>query len=165
MADQTRRLNDLIDDFNNAMLVTRTPEGELRARPMRIAGHEPDGDLYFATSIESGKVDEMLRYPDVNVAFQGKTEYLSVSGRASLVQDRDKIEKMWEPQWKMWFPEGKEDPNLALIKVHADEGEYWNFETKDTLKFLVEAGKALVKGKQIDYQKTTPGTHGKVDLS
>lgn len=27
---------------------------------------------------------------------------------------------------KSWFPEGKDDPNIALLKVDVDQAEYWD---------------------------------------
>lgn len=40
------KFNDLIADFDTAMLVSRGAGGELRSRPMSIADVEPDGKLW-----------------------------------------------------------------------------------------------------------------------
>lgn len=154
------QFEELIDSFKTAMLVTSTPQGQLRSRPMALAEYNDDGLLYFATTIESGKVNEILRHPGVNVAMQNSSAYLSVSGQAEVMDDRDKIDELWDASWNLWF-EGKDDPNLALIKVHASEGEYWNFETKDKLAFMMEAGKAMITGDTVDYE----GEHGKVRVA
>jgi len=49
-----------------------------------------------------------------------------VSGRASLVKDAARIEEMWSGRLKAWFPDGKKDPDLALLRVQVDRAEYWD---------------------------------------
>src|SRR4051794_18015738 len=64
------RLYDIIKDFDNAVLVTRNAEGKVHARPMAVAEIRPDGDIFFTTDINSPKVAEIARDPDVVVSFQ-----------------------------------------------------------------------------------------------
>jgi general stress protein 26 len=44
-------------------------------------------------------------------------KYLSVSGVAEVCTDRAKIAELWTEEWKLWFPGGKDDANLALLRV------------------------------------------------
>jgi general stress protein 26 len=60
--------------------------------------------------------------------------YVSVSGRASLVRDREKIEELWNPDCEAWFPQGIDDPQLALLRVDATKAEYWDFESSTMLQ-------------------------------
>ena len=46
--------------------------------------------------------------------------------RKGIVDDRAKIEELWSPAMKLFFPGGKDDPNLRLIHVRADSAEYWD---------------------------------------
>jgi general stress protein 26 len=157
--ESQQQFEDLIDSFDNAMLVTQTKNGNLRSRPMALALREKSGDMFFATKADSGKIDEILHHPGVNVSMQSNSAYLSVSGQAELINDQKKVEELWQPGWKRWFEEGKSDPSIVLIKVHATQGEYWNFDTADKLNFLFEAGKAVITGDTIDYDQ---GDHAKV---
>ena len=50
----------------------------------------------------------------------------AVAGRASIVNDRAKIEELWSPAMKLFFPGGKDDPDLCLIRVEVDSAEYWD---------------------------------------
>jgi general stress protein 26 len=78
-------LYDLIDGIETAMLTTRTIEGSLVSRPLQTQKRTDDMDLWFMTSTETHKVDELRANPDVNVAYfkDGSKEWVSVSGRAA----------------------------------------------------------------------------------
>src|SRR3978361_601130 len=101
--EKRKHLHDLIKDFSTAMLVTRNPSGALHSRPLAIAEKRGE-DLYFAPSIDSGKVKEILADPHVNVSMQDSNEFVSLSGTARVVTDRALIEQMWSETWKIWFP-------------------------------------------------------------
>ena len=51
---------------------------------------------------------------------------MSVSGKASIVADKAKIAELWSPAMNIFFPGGKDDPNLRLIRVRAESAEYWD---------------------------------------
>lgn len=123
-----RRVAELIKDVDIAMLTTVAADGRLVSRPLGTQDVEFDGDLWFATEYDSGKAAEIEANPHVNVAYAspGDNTYVSVAGRACLVRDRAKIEAMWSPAMKVFFPEGKDDPNLCLIRVEAESAEYWD---------------------------------------
>lgn len=161
--DSTAKFKALIKDFDNAMFVTQTHTNELRARPMVIADHMDNGDLIFITSDDAPKTDEALEHPQVNVTMQGSNKFLSLSGVASLSFDKAKIHEVWKPTWKAWFPKGKEDPSLSLIRVTARNGEYWDMSGASKIRFAFEAGKALVQGEKLDNYPES--THGKVSLT
>lgn len=144
------------------MLVTRSTAGELRARPMAVAQVEADNDLWFVTGTGSGKMDEIAADPHVCVTFQSSSQFLSLSGQATLVRDRQKIDQLWNEAWKVWFPEGKQDPSLALLRVEAHEGEYWDRSGVEGLKYLFQAGKAYLQGTRPETDQQQQ--HRKVDL-
>lgn len=82
------KLRELLDEFGVVMLVTRTPDGTIRGRPMALAEAQPDGTLWFATDRQSGKVDELERDGHVVVTMQSKTRFVSLGGQADVVDDR-----------------------------------------------------------------------------
>jgi general stress protein 26 len=161
-ARDAQTLDELIGEFDTAMLVTRAPDGALRSRPMAIAGRHSGGVLYFATSIDAPKVGELEQEPDVNVALQAEKTFLSLSGRARVMRDRKLIDELWSPAWKLWFPQGKDDPSLTLIEIQPETGEFWDRSGLKGARFLIEAGKAIFRGEEVEYD--APEAHGKVDL-
>ncbi len=156
-------LHELLKDFGVAMLVTRTPAGQLRSRPMALAKVDADGTLWFCSQSESGKTDELAHDNHVNVAMQSKTKFVSLSGTATTVRDRQKINELWDETWKVWFPGGKDDPTLTLLKVHGTMGEYWDNSGTSGIKYLLEAGKAYLTGTRPAVEND-PKIHGKVQL-
>jgi general stress protein 26 len=140
------KLMALLKSFRNAMLVTQALDHTLRSRPMALLQVEDNGDCWFMTGFDSGKVDEIERNPMVNVSLQEERKFLSLSGRATISRDRQKIDELWSEHLKVFFPNGKEDPNLVLIRVTPAEGEYWDNDGTQGLKFLVESVKAYVTG-------------------
>lgn len=154
-----KTLKDLIEDIDFAMLTT-VAAGKLRARPMSTQQMDKQGCLWFFTSDNTHKVDEIAADNRVLVAYS-KPEantYVSVFGRAQIVKDRAKIEQLWNPAHKAWFPEGLDDPTLCLLKIAIEEGEYWDAPNS---KLVQIAGfiQALVTGQQADY-----GKHEKITL-
>lgn len=161
---QAQRFDELLDKFNTGMLVTQTTTGELQARPMAIAKHRDGGVLYFATSREAGKMEEIETHPEVAVTMQDSDQQLSLTGHAEAVHDRALIERFFHSAWRLWFPEGKDDPNLVLIKIEPVHGAYWDMsKSANKARFVFEAGKAVFEDEQIDTDKLAG--HGQVNLS
>jgi general stress protein 26 len=137
--DQQQHLYELLKDFDTAMLVTRSDRGQLHARPMALA-RTPEGDLLFASSIESGTINELVHDARVGVVFQGKGAFASVSGIARIVRDPATIEAVWTEAWRNWFPGGKDDPSIVLIRVEPEVGEYWAAGKTSGQRVIFEAG-------------------------
>jgi general stress protein 26 len=144
--EKRERLNEIISDFSTAMLVTRTPDGGMRARPLSIAEKRDGGGLYFSTAIDSPKVHELESDPHVNVVMQDGRKFVSVSGVARVVRDRALIDALWSESWKVWFPRGKDDPTLCLLVVHPSEASYWDMTGVDGIRYVFEMAKAYVTG-------------------
>lgn len=161
-ANPQKHLYDLLKDFSTAMLVSNDQAGRMHARPMAIADLKPDADAYFATSIQSPKVAEIQNFPEVLISFQSASQFASVRGTATIVKDRVIIDQLWSEAWRAWFPGGKDDPNLVLIKVDAKEGEFWDNSGLHGLSYAFEGLKAVVTGTKPDADKT--GAHGKIRL-
>lgn len=159
--DTRKQLYDIIKDFNNAFLVTHRSDGGFHGRPLAVAGILDDGRACFASSKQSPKVSEIASNQDVLITFQSGAQFATLRGRAVLVRDRARIDKLWSEAWKVWFPEGKDDPNLILIEVMPDEGEYWNAAGFEGVRYAFEAVKAVLTGTTPDVDE---GRNAKVAL-
>lgn len=157
MNDIKRSFLDMLERFDAGMLCTRQPDGTLRARPMAIAEAQENGDVWFVTSLGSAKVEEVLHESGVVVTFQSKSRWLSISGRAEIVGDDALIERLWRPEWKAWFPKGKDDPELALLHVSATEAEYWDDSGARGVRHAFEAAKAALQGKHANASEEEHG--------
>ena len=147
--DKRQHLHELLRGFDTAMLVTRTADGSLRARPLTVAKVAPareDGRVYFSTSVESPKIGELEADAHVAVTFQDSKRYVSLSGTARLLRDRALVDELWNETWKVWFPRGKDDPTLAILEVTPDAGQYWDLTGLAGLRYVVASLKAYATG-------------------
>jgi general stress protein 26 len=144
------------------MFVTRHGE-ELHARPMAVAAVEGTNCVWLATSIDSPKAEEIRRDPRVSATFQSdKGRYVALSGSAELVPDRAKIDSLWKEVWRVWFPQGKKDPSLALIRITVDDAEFWDDAGAKGVRHVFEQVKAVVTRER---PAPVPGEHGRVKQS
>jgi general stress protein 26 len=123
--DELRTIAELIKASKVALLTTQTSEGDLHSRPLATQDAEFGGDLWFFTQDPSPKIADIRAHPKVNVSYDTGRGYLSIAGTAEVVHDREKVDELWSPSVEPWFPAGKDDPNVALLLVHADSAEYW----------------------------------------
>ena len=143
------KLREIMNGVTFAMLVTVDDDGTLHSRPMALQEAEFDGDLWFFTKASAEKVMDIQRERHVNVSFARPNDqtYVSVSGLAQLVRDRQKAESLWSPTYKAWFPDGLDDPDLALIKVRVTKAEYWSSPPSAPTQ-LIGMAKAMVTGQE-----------------
>jgi general stress protein 26 len=157
--ESIEKLKGLLEGIDFCMLTT-IDGGKLRSRPMSTQQFEFDGELWFFTRDNTHKIDEIEADNRVNVAYSKPDDntYVSVSGSGSLSKDRAKMEELWSPILKAWFPDGLEDPNICLLKVDVEEAEYWE-STSSTLVQLAGFVKAIATGQEADY-----GDYGKINM-
>jgi general stress protein 26 len=148
--DTKRKFVEMLSGFDTAMLTTHCPDDRLAARPMAIADTDSDGSVWFVTDRDSGKMIDLASDPEVCVAMQDGSRFVSLSGRAKISDDRKRTKELWQEGWRVWFPDGPEDPSLVLIHVLAERGEYWDNSGLQGMKYLIEAGKAYLQGSTPD---------------
>lgn len=121
-----QKLQSLIEDIRVAMLVTRSDEG-LHGRPMETLRTPFDGRLWFFTSSASPKALEIEEDAEVGLVYADARgqRHVFVTGSARLVRDPARIDALWSPEQAVWFPGGKNDPDLRLLQVTATRALYW----------------------------------------
>ena len=141
-----RKLRKFIKGTRMAMFTTVTSDGRLRSRPMANLKGGFDGDLWFVTRSTAPKAEEIRDNQHVNVAYLDADDerYVSISGTASLVRDPARVQQLWSRRLRDWFPGGKKDPDLALIRVRIDRAEVWDSKTA-TMVHLEGLGAVLAK--------------------
>ena len=132
------------------MLTTLDADGGFYSCPMTLQQATDAAVLWFFTSTTSPTARNIERDPRIGVALMDDTSfYVSVYGSASLVNDREKIRELWDAMVKAWFPQGVEDPDLALIRLDVERGEYWDIDQNAMLKMFAVA-KGLATGQRPD---------------
>ena len=145
------KLNELIKDIDFTMMTTIDTDGVLRSRPMSTQESKVTDALWFFTSDQTHKTDEIEKDNRVNLSYAKPDDnvYVSVSGTAEIVYDKAKMEELWNPILKAWFPKGLDDPTICLLKVKAEQAEYWD-SSSSTLVQIFGFVKAMVTGQSAD---------------
>ena len=141
-------------------MLTTIDGGVLRSRPMQTQEFEFDGDLWFFTSSNTHKADEIEKDNRVNVSYAAPSvnTYVSVSGTAEITKDQAKIDELWSEIHRAWFPEGKDSPDLVLLRISVEQAEYWD-SPSSTIVQIAGFVKAMVTGERAD-----GGEHEKINL-
>ncbi|SFS38502.1 pyridoxamine 5'-phosphate oxidase family protein [Brevundimonas viscosa] len=151
---------DSLKKSNTGMLGLDQPG--YHAQPMTAFREEETGTIWFFTRDDTdlakdaalpGGQDAMFHYgsKDQNVwaCIQGQ---LSVHGH-----DREIIDRHWNPVLAAWYPDGKDDPHLTILKFDAGDGRIWVNEG-GFFKFAYEIAKA-------NATDTLPDTGGVRDVN
>jgi len=120
-------------------------------RPMAVQKIDDDGTLWFLSSVDSNKNEDLANDPIVQLLFQGSdySDFFYIYGMATVSQDREKIKELWNPALKVWFTEGEDDPRITVIRVDPTDGYYWDTKHNKAVAFLKRAVGAIT-GKTLD---------------
>lgn len=153
------KLKKLVKQVDIAMMCTHTPDGKMESRPMSTAGVDDDGTLWFFTNESSGKVDQIESTKGLHLCYSDPSSntYATVMGYASQVDDEMKKEELWNDILKVWFPKGKQDPDLTLIKMRPTQAEYWD-DSSSKMVVLFKMAKAAISGESYDGGEDSHGT-------
>lgn len=137
MQSDYEKFADLINDIRIAMVTTVRADGSLHTQPLSTLKYAGGDELHFFIATDSSKVNEVGEDMHLSVAYTGNSDhsYVAVAGTGVVYKDRQKAEELWTPLAKAWFPEGLDDPKLALLRVHIDRAEYWTSPGKAAYLF------------------------------
>ncbi|MFD1256706.1 pyridoxamine 5'-phosphate oxidase family protein [Mucilaginibacter terrae] len=158
--ENIEHLRGLIDKSKTAMLTTFTVDNGFHSRPMATAQLDVEGSLWFFTNEFSSKVVEISHDNKVSVTYTNATAstYISINGTAAIVDDRAKMQELWDPFIEAFFKDGIDDPKLTLLRVDMTQAEYWD-GSANGLGLAFKWLKSVITGTKFE-----PGEHDKVDL-
>ena len=156
--DQTRKVAELLKGERFGFLTTITMDGRLTSRPMTLQEVEFDGDLWFFAERDSNPVRHIAGSPQVNVGVGSGGTWVSLTGRARVVENPAKKRELWNSAVEAWFPQGPEDDSVVLLEVEGDSAEYWD-SPGGRLATAFSFAKAKITGERIE-----GGENEKVEL-
>jgi general stress protein 26 len=133
MASELEKFYELVYDIDTAMMTTRRADGHLRSRAMANQKRAAGADLWFVCRAGTAKLADLAHDPHINLTYykDGSREWVSVSGLATVTQDRAKIRELYAEDWRVWFAdEGDprhgtpDDPRMVLIGVQIHGAEF-----------------------------------------
>jgi general stress protein 26 len=149
--DRRAKLWEMVKDIRYAMFTTRHANGHLHSQPMTTQNRAPDEDdtLYFFMSREHGPVGDLGFDAQVNIVYADPHQdtYVSISGTARVVDDAQQKHRLWSKMNEAWFPQGPDDPDVALVGVRITHADYWDVKSSKLVQ-LYEMAKAAVTGQR-----------------
>lgn len=155
---QQAQLSVMIKDMSVAMLTTfDEEEGLLKSFPMSPLEMCEQGAIWFLTDPNSNKVKHLQV---MNLAFSNEPEstYVSISGHGEIVDDRARIEDLWTPFARPWFPDGVNSSNLALLKFVPHSAEFWDAPNSKMVRMLAIAASIMAE------KPIGMGNHGNLNV-
>ena len=145
--DAIDKLKELIKSESICHFCTNLAKQPISSRPMSTQKVDDDGNIWFMSSIKSGKNEEIEKNNSVQLFYSNPSDYefLSVFGKASIYTDREKIYELWTPFAKAWFEDGKDDVDISLIKVEPEESYYWDTKSNKMIS-MIKMLAAMVTG-------------------
>lgn len=151
-----QRLLEVIGDIPIAMLTTFTSDGP-RSVPMARQEVDPTAELWFITARDTEHVRSIQADPRVSLTFATSDSWAAAYGRATVVDDLDKLRELWTTFAEAWLPGGPEDPNATLLRVDLEHGEFWD-TPGSKVATLISLAKSKITGETYD------ADHASVDL-
>ena len=151
-AEGVKKLKELIDKASSCFFCTNTETGvPFVPRPMSVLKTGDDGKIYFMSSNDSNKNEQIKNDSSVQLLFQGSShsDFLSISGTAQISVDKNLIKELWNPMLKTWFTEGVDDPRISVIIVSVNDSYYWDTIHALPVSFMKRMVGAVI-GKTLD---------------
>ena len=153
------KVYEMLRDFDTTMLVTVGADRHMHARPMAIAEVEDDGAIWMMTSASSRKIDELTEDARVLLVCEsGRSQQLSISGRARVVVDPGRVRRLWKEAYRVWFPDGPEDSDIALLAVDPMMAEFWDTSGTNRVAYFWETVKAYMTAERPTPDENQHGT-------
>jgi general stress protein 26 len=143
-----QRLVELMEDMPIAMFTTFNG-GLLRTIPMARQEVTPSAELWFISARDTKHVNDILLDPRVLLSFSSRDAWVALNGRAEIVDDRARLEELWNTFAEAWLPGGPDSPEAVLIRVDVERGEYWD-TPGGTVASVISFAKAKLTGETYD---------------
>lgn len=154
--EAVEKIRELVKGSPTALFATHLTTLPIHACPMQAQQVDDAGDIWFFSGADSHHNAHIGSDHRVQLFFSNNSDYqfLTVYGEASISKERAKIDELWDTTVKAWFSDGKDDPNLTLIRVTPQDAHYWATKNGKVISLIQMVG-AAVAGKVPDL-----GVHG-----
>jgi general stress protein 26 len=129
-------------------------------QPMSAFADEEAGEIWFFTRADTDLArDASAGARQAMFVLQAKDRETQacISGDLTVEMDREKIERWWNPMVAAWYPDGKDDPELRMLKMTCHEARVW-ISDAGPVRYMWEVAKANATG-------DTPDLGGRADVT
>lgn len=128
-----------------------TGERSRHFQPMTAFAERETGEIWFYTYKDTDLARAIQDGAEAMFIVVSKDQELQacLGGRLTLSHDDARIEKYWSPHVAAWYPEGKDDPRLTMLRFEARDAEVWLTEA-GPVKYGWEIARANTSGRTPD---------------
>lgn len=157
-----RKLKNIAASSGFCMMLTQLNKRPISARPMSLQEVDDQGVLWFISNINSDKNYELRQNAETQLIFQnlGKSEYLSVFGKAEVYSDKIMIDKYWTEMAQAWFEKAKDDSSVSIIGIRPTDVKYWSTKYGKLVDFALLLYDAVTNSEA----SKDLGTEGKLEI-
>lgn len=155
------KLREIVEDARTVVLLTHGEGHKIVGRPMSLVRITDDDEIYLVANVASKKVSEVLEDSRVTISVQSGKGVAMIDGEVAVSTNPKLVDELWTDSWKVWFPKGKTDPDIAILIVRPLEGTYWDMDFGHGLSFAYRYVKARLTGSEME---TKQSDQQKVDL-
>lgn len=124
---QAEVVKRLLNPMSAVYLATTRDDGRPDVRAMAPIKAEGCKVVWFLTGVNSDKYQELTKNPNCTVYathLEDDANYLELRlwGRVELLNDANSRSTIWNDNYLCYFPGGKDDPALRVLKFTADSG-------------------------------------------
>jgi general stress protein 26 len=143
------KIAELVKGIRIAMMTTVARDGSMSSRPMAVQDEPFNGTLWFLTRRSSEKIEELEGDHHITLSFAEPkdSKYSSLKGIASFSHDPAKVDDLWNPMYKAWFPKGKNDPEITVLRVEVREADYWEASSSRMVMLAKYVAASVTGGK------------------
>lgn len=158
--EAVKKIKEMVDDIKTCMFCTEVTGVPFRTRPMATLEVDYAGNLWFFSSKMSDKNEEIKDNDTVQLLYAKNSDshFITSTGKTKIVWDKEKIDKLWSATMQAYFKDGKDDPNIRLLKVEPEEAHYWD-TTNGKMITLLKMATSTITG-----AKTNIGVEGKIKV-
>ncbi|HBO55199.1 MULTISPECIES: pyridoxamine 5'-phosphate oxidase family protein [Janibacter] len=146
-ADEIDTVTKIMEDTRIAVL-TYVEGGRLVSVPMGTQDLDDPGTVHFITEADSDKMHAIAANPQVNVTYSSDDGWVSLSGTAARNDDRELLERLWDPSAGAFMEGDADNPANTLLTVTAETARYW--ATPGSIATVVQMAKGLVSDSRPD---------------
>lgn len=153
------KIKDIATDVDFCMLATNLTVQPISAVPMSTKKVDNQGNIWFLSNKDSDHNADIVKDENTQLLYSGTSDmkFLSVYGFAEIIHDRTIITELYSSTDNAWF-DGKEDPNITVIKFTPKQAAYWSNDDNKVVS-LFKLAKAAITGEKADM-----GTSGKIKV-
>lgn len=136
---------DMLDIQQSVMLGSPVPHQAMQ--PMAANGSREEGLIWFYTGADTDLAEAARNGGKAQMCVMDHSQsyYAAVIGSLSTHRSEQHIDRYWNAITSAWYPDGKQDPNLTMLKFAPESAAIW-IGSNNPVRFGWEIARSAISG-------------------